>query len=386
MEPYGPVQLLERQTLCLASSNPGFSVHRGDESFAGLLQRHYSASESNANEKLVLLKQKLSLLPDDQFWTVLLEGIADILRTQISLVAQHILPNDSAVSVEIPAHPKPGSCLMAVATYSCRGRDFQHHTRDHRYLSYGGPCAQMRHDKVFLVPSNLADYARDRADEFQVPVDIYLGIPLFSSRQCFGHLGAMWTTTSMRKSGLSWGFIEMTLHSLEDLITTSLLQREGFEDAAALSVSPSVRAKSAVSKTRSLKPYARRMSHELRTPMQGVVGMFDLMHANVQEALEGIPDRRSAQALGQLRENIETIQGRRVVFLPSPQALTNAKIVPDEPLKLPTMLCMPMILTCRCRLRLMMGVLMLAFLHEHFCHLPTLKCELRNAKEVQDWT
>jgi hypothetical protein len=56
----------------------------------------------------------------------------------------------------------------------------------------------------------------------------------------------------------------------------------------------------------------------LRTPMQGVVGMLDIMHATVQEALESPPTESVRGVFRSLREDIEMVQGK--VF-PYPSAL-----------------------------------------------------------------
>lgn len=43
--------------------------------------------------------------------------------------------------------------------------------------------------------------------------------------------------------------------------------------------------------------------------MQGVVGMLDVMHASVQESLEGLSDTVVRKVLKTLRSNIEMVQG-----------------------------------------------------------------------------
>ena len=73
---------------------------------------------------------------------------------------------------------------------------------------------------------------------------------------------------------------------------------------------PKVVPHEAISAAQSWKPYARSLSHELRTPMQGVVGMLDVMMANVKEASETMEiDSRTRQMLETLKENIEAVQG-----------------------------------------------------------------------------
>lgn len=64
-----------------------------------------------------------------------------------------------------------------------------------------------------------------------------------------------------------------------------------------------------VSAAHSLKPYARSLSHELRTPMHGVVGMLDVIHATVQEAIESQQNSKMRSIFEALKENIEDVQG-----------------------------------------------------------------------------
>ena len=59
----------------------------------------------------------------------------------------------------------------------------------------------------------------------------------------------------------------------------------------------------------SLKPFARSLSHELRTPMHGVIGMLDVMHATVQEAIESQQSLKIRAIFQALKENIEVVQG-----------------------------------------------------------------------------
>lgn len=70
----------------------------------------------------------------------------------------------------------------------------------------------------------------------------------------------------------------------------------------------------ATSATHSFKPYARSLSHELRTPMHGVIGMLDVMHATVQEALESQQNVQTRNIFQALKENIEAVQGGAASF------------------------------------------------------------------------
>jgi signal transduction histidine kinase/CheY-like chemotaxis protein len=120
----------------------------------------------------------------------------------------------------------------------------------------------------------------------------------------------MWTASGLKRRKLSYPFLEMCMHSLEDLIAAE------FRDQASLSkvLSPmknlnSMIPQEAITAEHFLKPYARSLSHELRTPMQGVVGMLDVMYAMVQEASEGQSDPRLREVFAILKENVEIVQG-----------------------------------------------------------------------------
>ena len=81
----------------------------------------------------------------------------------------------------------------------------------------------------------------------------------------------------------------MFMHSLEDMILQRILEGRGFakEPATSRPIPARIIPLDAITaSSQSLKPYARSLSHELRTPMQGVVGMLDIMHSTVMDAME----------------------------------------------------------------------------------------------------
>ncbi|CAF9923164.1 MAG: hypothetical protein GOMPHAMPRED_002754 [Gomphillus americanus] len=277
--------MLSRKTLCLASEAPGFTLHDGDDQFLRLVSNHYSAAENDAAEKLMKLKRTVASLPADRFWRVLLPGIADILKAEYITIAKRILEDDPNSVVEMPAIGEPGSCFNAVALYVNDGKTEDLFT-DYSYLTYGGACAQMRYDKVFLVPSALAMYMPTRVAEFKVIPESYIGIPLFYEDKCFGHIACIWSDVSTFKdSGLTWGFTEMILHALEDVVSAKLLEGTTLQPPSPAIKSRQVIPQAAVMATQSLKPYARSLSHELRTPMQTMVGGMDLIGATLEEVL-----------------------------------------------------------------------------------------------------
>jgi hypothetical protein len=303
--------IIERKSLCLSSPKPGLAAHHGEHGFASSISRHFVAPESNAAERLVQLKAELRDADTETFWRRLMEGMTEICHAQYAFVAKRILVDDHDSAIEMPPIGEPGSCLLGVAFYYNDGQHIQGLHRDYKYLAWGAPCAHMRHDKVFLIPEKLSSFITNNSNAFPFPTEAYLGVPLFSEAKCFAHFGMMWTQDGLDRKDVSWGYLEMILHSLEDQILERLLGGQSFAKASGRSKSKVAKVipTDAITASQSLKPYARSLSHELRTPMQGVVGMLDVMHATVQEAIEGQPNSKVRNVFQALKENIEVVQG-----------------------------------------------------------------------------
>lgn len=302
-------EMMQRTTICVAGPEPGVPAHEGDHGFRETLQQNYSVAENNAVEQLVQLKTALRRASTYDFWSILMEGMTTITGSQYGFVAKRILVDDQDSTVEMPVIGEPGSCLMGVAFYYNDGKEMKDLHRDYKYLAYGAPCHHMKHDKVFLIPNGLPKFITNNPNQFPFPADAYLGIPLFAQGRCFGHFGMMWDRQGREEMRLGWAYIEMLLHSLEDLINDRLLDGRGYASEAVLTDPPQIIPTEAVKAAQSLKPFASSLSHELRTPMQGVVGMLDVMHATIQESLEGQKDAVVRNVLKMLRENIEVVQG-----------------------------------------------------------------------------
>ncbi|KAL9586464.1 MAG: hypothetical protein Q9212_000880 [Teloschistes hypoglaucus] len=309
------VEMMQRASLCVSGPRPGVAAHTGDEGFRDLVEAHYTAAENNAVEELVQLKRKLRAASTYDFWSLLMEGMTTICGAQYGFVTKRILVDDQDTAVEMPPIGQPGSCLLGVAFYYNDGKDVVDLHRDFKYLAYGAPCENMKHDKVFLIPNNLQEFVLNNPNAFPFPTDAYLGVPLWMEGKCFGHFGMMWTTDGVTQKTLSYAYIEMLLHSLEDVILERLEEGMGFSKGPVGERPSKIIPADAVTAQQSLKPYARSLSHELRTPMQGVVGMLDVMHATVQESLEGQSDAMTRKIFKTLRENIEVVQdsSRRAV-------------------------------------------------------------------------
>ena len=305
----GLADMLERTTICVSGPTPGVPAHDGDETFQEIIKEHYSVAENNAVEELVKLKTRLRAASTYDFWSILMDGMTSITGAQYGFVAKRILVDDQDSTVEMPPIGEPGSCLLGIAFYYNDGAECKNLHRDYKYLAHGAPCHHMKHDKVFLIPNGLPKFITNNPNKFPFPSDAYLGVPLFAEGKCFGHFGMMWTDKGLRELRLGWAYIEMLLHSLEDIIHDRLIEGHGYAKDSEMDKVAKVIPAEAVTAAQSLRPYARSLSHELRTPMQGVVGMLDVMYATVQESLEGQKDVVVRKVLKTLRENIEVVQG-----------------------------------------------------------------------------
>lgn len=305
-------QYIERKTLCIAGSTPGLATHAGEQDFAQKLRKYYKPDENNVAEKLVHFKAELELLEGEAFWSRLMTGMTRICQSQFAFVSKRILVDDHTTAVEMPKIGEEGSCLMAVALYFNDGKGQEKMTSDYKYYAWSAPCAYMKHDKVFLIPENLDSFITNNPNgTIPLSPDSYLGIPLFAGGKCYAHFGQMWTKEGLQlKENLSWTFLEMFMHSLEDLISKRLLSGQSFSKASENTDTNGTRfiPQAAITATQSLKLYARSLSHELRTPMQGVVGMLDLMYATVQEQIEGQGNSQVRKIFQSLKDSIETVQ------------------------------------------------------------------------------
>jgi hypothetical protein len=334
-----PPDIMERRSVAFSQPSPGMVVQEGESGFKEELSRLYDPAESNAAEQLVDLKNALRTADTDSFWSLLTKGLASIADAQYAFVSKRILVDEKNVAVEMPPIGEPGSCLMGEAFYINDDQgNGPGHLRNFKYHAYQCPCAYMKHDKIFVIPERLNDFIVDNPNDLMIPGEAYLGIPLFAEGKCFAHFGVMWGKEGAARRTLSWGFLETLFHALEDMILERVLEGDSFAESAHVvqKEQPKVVPHKAISVAQSFKPYARSLSHELRTPMQGVVGMLDVMMANVKEASETMDiDVRTRRMLDTLKENIEAVQGTQ-----SSDYLMRANTDPlqtarDVPLRLP---------------------------------------------------
>ncbi|KAJ5105470.1 hypothetical protein NUU61_002817 [Penicillium alfredii] len=277
-------------------------------------------AQTTAMEQLVTLKQGLRTSDTELFWKRLMEDITSITKSQYGFVARRVHGEDP-----MPELGGRRPSLFGAVFYYNDGYQTVGLQRN-RYFAGGNPLLHMDHERPCLIPENLKSLLSFGDDLLPFGAEAYLAIPLFSAGKCLAHLGLMWSKEGLLNRNMSWSFLEMILHSLEDLIVQRLLPGEAL--TAPLSCEPPSTSPSIVPNTQTvplddpsdftsqpLKPYARSLSHELRTPMQGVVGMLDVMHATVREAMESKTPVKSGGVFQALKEGIEMVQdsARRAV-------------------------------------------------------------------------
>ncbi|KAL4809009.1 hypothetical protein BDV18DRAFT_133713 [Aspergillus unguis] len=279
---------------------------------------HTGGPEYAAIEQLAALKKELRVLGLEAFWKKLLEHTAELCNAQYAFVARRV--RDDEVVQEIGGR-RP-TALATAFYYNDGYKNVGLHR--HRYVADGNPLSHMDFKKPCLIPEGLSSYFPLDEDKLPFTAEGYLAIPLFSGDKCLAYLGLMWSDLGLQNRKLSWSFMESVLFSLEDLVVqriqedNCMMQQDGPTPSPASghwTVQDGVPSQGANFSSQHLKPFARSLSHELRTPMQGIVGMLDVMHATVRDALVCKPSQKNACVFQTLKESIEMVQdsARRAV-------------------------------------------------------------------------
>ena len=278
---------------------------------------HGRSAERDALKDLDVLKRHLKALPTDQFWPDVTKGISRILGSEAAFLLKPLYTEKTDSGLEPPQYDEHSSSLMAVAFHYSTECCVSHTIQDTAFSECGYPWTYTDSDKVILIPANFNASSTNDSKKLPIPpdADAYISIPILTNVNCVAHFGAMWSRAANARRRLSWEFVEMILHSLEDLILRRLLESPDVVQSSSNTEKQAIDPKDAASLARSLRPYAGSLSHELRTPMQGIVGMLDVMYATVQEAVEVDSDPKQRKMFQDLKESIEVIQdsSRRAV-------------------------------------------------------------------------
>ncbi|EGE06048.1 sensor histidine kinase/response regulator [Trichophyton equinum CBS 127.97] len=317
-----------------------FTVSAQEKLAADLMYRQFETGQSNAIERLVALKADLRDTGDDAFWRDLMKELTSICNAQCGFVVEELASHGST---EDATGLSSSNSHLAPIVYYNNGSDEIIH-RNYKPWAWDLPYHIMARDmhKSFLVADNLVSLVGESGmAHFPFPMAACLAVPLFDSRVPVARVGLMWTTVGLEKRNVSWAYLEMILHSLEDLI----LQR--MEESATIRQLESrysqenerqiererervremersrCRSQSSNRHPTPYRPgagqptlnlYARSMSHELRTPMHGVVGMLDMIHGTVADTIQRASDgdehltAAMVKTFESLRGDIEMVQ------------------------------------------------------------------------------
>ncbi|KAL3437643.1 hypothetical protein BDV09DRAFT_161638 [Aspergillus tetrazonus] len=304
---------------CVLSRDVARNLLTGDSQIENPGQSAASP-EYAAIEELAAVKKELRVLDLESFWIKLMERTSSLCNAQYAFVARRVKDGES--TKEIAGHKHS---VFGIAYYYNDGFQTVGMHR-HRYFAGGSPLSHMDLKKPCLIPENLSSYNLFDRDKLPFAAEGYLAIPLFLGDECLAYLGLMWSDVGLQNRKLSWSFIETVLFSLEDLVVQRIQEdRRVAEQQQSVPGSAlggrniddemAPPAQGAQFSSQHLKPFARSLSHELRTPMQGIVGMLDVMHATVRDALIGKPPPKTAYVFQSLKESIEMVQdsARRAV-------------------------------------------------------------------------
>lgn len=315
LTPPTPDVLPVRKSISFGLPSSGALLRPGDATYNETLSQHFPTPEARALEMAIDLKSRVRRAPLEDFWGIVSKGLADICGAQIAFISQRLASDDAdsdaaaAATAAAAAGHDEDSYLCALAWYFQDRNGHRHSRRNTRYFGWGCPCAAMKYGQVFLIPSRLQEHAPDNPNSVfrTLGADAYIGLPLYYNGRCNAHFGLSWTAEGVRACKLSWPFIESVLHSFEDLILQRILEGATVQAHA----EPDTASQSGHEVTgpgRAFVPPVHILSHELRTPMQGVIGMLDLMHDIVEDAVEGQQNSRARDVFRSLKLDIETIQ------------------------------------------------------------------------------
>lgn len=300
---------------CLAGAST--TLANDDPPAESSARRSTREPQNAAIERLGHLKQDLRVLDSEAFWKQLMETLTSICDAQYAFVARRVRADETVTEL---GGQKP--CLFGIAFYYNDGQNNIGMNR-HRYFAGGNPLSHMDQEKPCLIPENLGSFISFDQDQLPFAAEGYLTVPLFSRAKCVAYLGLMWSKSGLQNRNLPWPFLEMVLHSLEDLVVQRVqedvdharVERPHRESSHVLDAQKldeahkNIHHAHADFASQPLKPYARSLSHELRTPMHGIVGMLDVMHATVRDAIQDRPSPKTGFVFQTLKESIEMVQG-----------------------------------------------------------------------------
>ncbi|KAI5805372.1 hypothetical protein DFH27DRAFT_368742 [Peziza echinospora] len=260
------------------------------------------AEEKAARQIWELKTVMRSKATSEEFYQVLVEGLVEISGAQAAFVSRCV-PEDDKSQFDSEKVIRDTEPMVAIAYYFDDGIQKPRVFRNYEYET----CSALNQDRVVLITNSLSERYPLLPDVDPLERnEAYLSVPIWVEGECYAHMGLVWTEGRIKsKPMLSWGFLTMFLHALEDMVQNYILTEIASLDAKSTpgDSDPEVPHCCKIS----LKPYARNVSHELRTPMQGVVGTLDLLHLILSDICTTYPSL-PFKLVNAMLENIEIAQ------------------------------------------------------------------------------
>jgi len=279
---------------------------------ATYLAQHCAPLESELLHQVTLFKSYLRPIRNGpEFWNTLAKGLTNLLGAQYACVSKRLDSIESKTGM--PSLDEEGSCILALAWYYNCGESKTGMYNDVKYTGYCAPCGLMQYNSTALVPCGLMNTfpVNPNQNAFVEPPDAYLGVPMFDGKgDNVGHLCLCWTEEGREKCPYTWTMMEFVLHVFVEMATQRFLENNDElvafekEDAIAeaaiqsatkdLSLLPTPAAEadktSFLSTTSEQIPtmflpfpaaIAANISHEIRTPLQGIIGLLEILYAQI---------------------------------------------------------------------------------------------------------
>ena len=308
---------------------------------ASYLAQHCAPLESELLHQVTLFKSHLrSIQAGPEFWRVLAKGLTNLLGAQYCCISKRLDTTDS--NTGMLSLDQEGSCILALAWYYNCGDSKVGLFEDVKYTGYRAPCGLMQHNTTALVPSGLAQTfpVNPNQESFVDPAEAYLSVPMFD-KKCVnvGHVCLLWTQEGLDRCPYTWTTMEFVLHVFVEMAAQRFL--EHIEGHAAFEQERAI-AEAAVQQTESARlpspsaendspnhatdeplpvppmflPFpaavAANISHEIRTPLQGIIGLLEILYAQL-DAVQHQPDtsnphKEKCALIGTFKTLVEGIQ------------------------------------------------------------------------------
>lgn len=279
---------------------------------ATFLAQHCAPLESELLHQVTLFKAHLRpIRSGPEFWSTLAKGLTNLLGAQYACVSKRLDTIES--NTGMPSLDQEGSCILALAWYYNGGESKTGMYSDVKYTGYCAPCSLMQNNTTALVPCGLLDTfpVNPNQSAFAEPADAYLGVPMFDGKGTnVGHVCLLWTKEGREKCPYTWTMMEFVLHVFVEMATQRFL--ENIDELVAFDKEDAIAAAAiqSASKESSLLPtpaaevdnpqfmttpstqiptmflpfpaaIAANISHEIRTPLQGIIGLLEILYAQI---------------------------------------------------------------------------------------------------------